>query len=87
MAKFFDKHSVKFVNRVDKLFERLCQNPYGGKGLDIKKLKGLKSDFRLRWGRYRFLYTIMEGEKLIYIYKADTRGDTYKGKLRKKGQG
>ncbi|EHE0558430.1 hypothetical protein J0E37_000517 [Campylobacter upsaliensis] len=34
--------------------------------------------YRLRIGKYRFLYEVLESEILIYAYKADSRGDIYK---------
>ncbi len=37
-----------------------------------------KGHFRLRVGKYRFLYTVIDDEILIYVYKADSRGDIYK---------
>ena len=36
--------------------------------------------YRLRIGKYRFLYEVLESEILIYAYKADSRGDIYKWK-------
>lgn len=57
---------------------QICENPFRATGLDIKKLKGLKQDFRLRIGQYRMLYTTVND--IVYVYRIDTRGDVYKGK-------
>ena len=46
--------------------------------LDIKKLKGIKNDYRLRIGKYRFLYIIIEDSSLIHFYHVNSRGDIYK---------
>ncbi|MBN2542278.1 type II toxin-antitoxin system RelE/ParE family toxin [bacterium] len=78
MIKYIDIRSNTFVRRIDNLFNEICTNPFGSPGLDIKKLKGFKSDYRLRWGKYRILYTVSKDESLIYVYKIDTRGDVYK---------
>jgi len=34
--------------------------------------------FRLRVGKYRFIYEVFEDELLIYIEKGGSRGDIYK---------
>lgn len=64
--------------KIAQSFFLLRQNPYRS-DLDIKKLINTKNDYRLRIGKYRFLYTIFENRMLISMYKADTRGDIYKG--------
>ncbi len=38
----------------------------------------MPNHFRLRIGKYRILYEIIEDEILIYYYKAGSRGDIYK---------
>jgi mRNA interferase RelE/StbE len=81
----YSKRLEKFLDRIDnRLFARferarlkLQENPYR-RDLDIKKMRGHANDYRLRIGKYRFLYTIIENRLLIYMYKADTRGDVYK---------
>ncbi len=40
---------------------------------DIKVLKGKNNNYRLRIGKYRFLYELKEQEILIWIWKADSR--------------
>lgn len=44
----------------------------------IVKLKGEENKYRLRLGKYRFLYEIIEEQILVYAYKANSRGDVYK---------
>lgn len=77
-AKFINKRTPKEKIKIAQSFSLLRQNPYRS-DLDIKKLINTKNDFRLRIGKYRFLYTIFENRMLISMYKADTRGDIYKG--------
>lgn len=76
-AKYIDKRNPKEKVRIAQAFSKLQENPYR-RDLDIKKMRGHANDYRLRIGKYRFLYTIMENRLLIYMYKADTRGDVYK---------
>ncbi|EDP6926939.1 type II toxin-antitoxin system RelE family toxin [Campylobacter upsaliensis] len=84
-SKQFDKFLAKHQDiqaKVFESFEAIAQNPYKT-NLDIKKLQGKKfqcrtNHYRLRIGKYRFLYEVLENEILIYAYKADSRGDIYK---------
>lgn len=80
-SKEFDKFLAKHKTLAPKILnalENLAQNPYENT-LDIKKLQGKDHHFRLRLGKYRILYELMENRLLIiYVYRADSRGDTYK---------
>lgn len=79
-SKQFDKFLAKHQDiqaKVFESFEAIAQNPYKT-NLDIKKLQGRANHYRLRIGKYRFLYEVLEREILIYAYKADSRGDIYK---------
>ena len=74
--KFLKKHTdilFKFIEE----FEKISKNPFKN-NCDIKLLKGSSSKFRLRIGKYRFLYEIIENEIVIYIYKSNSRGNIYK---------
>lgn len=77
VVKFLDRKPADFVSNLDDILLCLSENPYNN-SLDVKKLRGLDSDYRLRFGKYRFLYTIFKDDRIILIYKADTRGDVYK---------
>lgn len=44
-------------------------------GEDIKKLKGHSNLLRLRVGDYRIIYTVDNGELIIYIIDAGNRGE------------
>ena len=76
-AKFIDKRTPKEKIKIAKALLTLQENPYRN-DLDIKKLKRSENDYRLRIGKYRFLYSVIEHSLLIYVYKADIRGDVYK---------
>lgn len=78
-SKNFDKFLAKHQDLTPKIlksFREIAQDPYNTP-LDIKKLKGEENKYRLRLGKYRFLYEIIEEQILIYAYKADSRGDVY----------
>ncbi len=77
VAKFIQKSTPKFRERIFDAFDTLCLNPYTD-SLDVKPMSNKKGHYRLRLGKYRFLFTIIEEEILLYVYKADSRGDIYK---------
>ena len=78
VRKFIKRIKNKiFLKKLIDTFDKLIENPFHHPELDIKKLIGSQNDYRLRVGNYRFLYTILKKEILIYIYKVDKRGDIY----------
>jgi len=74
--KFIEKQDKKTKQRFKEIFEKLATNPYG-ETLDTKKMSG-NEFFRLRIGKYRFLYYIDGDEMVIVVEKGDSRGDIYK---------
>lgn len=46
-------------------------------GEDIKKLKGHADLLRLRVGDYRIIYTVDNGELVVYVIDAGNRGQIY----------
>ena len=76
VKKFIEKQESKTKQRFKKVFLRLAENPYGTT-LDSKKMQGSEF-FRLRIGKYRFLYFVDEEEVVVVIEKGDSRGDIYK---------
>ena len=76
VKKFIEKQDKKTKQRFKEAFENLRSDPYGNH-LDTKKMTN--SDFyRLRIGKYRFLYLLDEDEVVIVVEKGDSRGDIYK---------
>ena len=78
VKKFLGKRDKKFIERVNNVFARLRENPYNHPELDVKKLVNMENDYRVRVGKYRFLYTVVESKILIFVYRADSRGSIYK---------
>nr|VFJ43755.1 MAG: mRNA interferase RelE/StbE [Candidatus Kentron sp. DK]VFJ45670.1 MAG: mRNA interferase RelE/StbE [Candidatus Kentron sp. DK] len=56
----------------------LGENPYRHPKLDIKKMQGFDTVYRLRIGKYRLIYEIIEDELVVLIMKVGVRGDVYK---------
>lgn len=76
VEKFLDKHK-DLQPKVLSALEQIAQNPFDN-AFDIKKLQGESHKYRLRIGKYRLLYEIIDEQILIYAYKAQSRGDVYK---------
>ena len=69
--KFIDKLPKNEKIRMIRAIEMLPN------GEDIKKLKGYNDLLRLRVGDYRIIYTVDNGELIIYVIDAGNRGEIY----------
>ena len=69
--KFIDSLPVNERRRVVAAIELLPN------GEDIKKLKGHDKLLRLRVGVYRIIYTVDNGELIVYVIDAGSRGQIY----------
>lgn len=69
--KFIDKLPRNEKIRVVRAIEKLPN------GEDIKKLKGHNDLLRLRIGEYRIIYTVDNGELIVYVIDAGNRGEIY----------
>ena len=72
--KFIDKLPTNERKRIALEIEQLPN------GEDIKRLKGEnnKGLFRLRVGDYRIIYSVDNGELIVYVIDAGNRGEIYK---------
>ena len=78
VKKFIIKRTPKEQKRLIEIFGILQEDPYNNE-LSIKPLKGShNSEFRLRFGKYRIIYEIVDDELIIYLLDADSRGGIYK---------
>lgn len=78
VIKFLQKQNKDFAKRVLDSFDEIAVTPTYSNH-DIKPLSGSpKNHYRLRIGKYRFLYEIIDDRLLIYCYDADSRGGIYK---------
>ena len=71
--KFIDVLPINERRRIVNAIERL---PDSG---DIKPLQGKKNQgvLRLRVGKYRVIYTVDEGQFIVFIIDAGNRGQIY----------
>lgn len=69
--KFIDRLPVNERRRVVAAIEQLPN------GEDIKRLKGHADLLRLRVGDYRIIYTVDNGELIVYVIDAGNRGQIY----------
>jgi mRNA interferase RelE/StbE len=71
--KFIDGLPINERRRIVNAIERL---PDSG---DIKPLQGKKNQgvLRLRVGKYRVIYTVDEGQFIVFIIDAGNRGQIY----------
>ncbi len=78
VIKFLAKKDLKFRTQVLDTFDDIAKNPYTS-NYDIKSLKNTQDNrYRLRLGKYRFIYKIMDEEILIFVDDADSKGGIYK---------
>lgn len=78
VKKFIEKQDKNLKNRFKKAFLSLMENPYpNNRVLSVKKLQG-SEEYRLRVGKYRFIYQVKENVLIVVMEKADSRGDVYK---------
>jgi len=78
-AKGLDKLLDNAVRRFYDDLVQIVDNPFpSNAAVDIKKLQGRSDDYRLRVGKYRFIFTILGEKVLVYFYDLGSRGDVYK---------
>lgn len=82
-SKRFDKFLAKHNDaapQILKILRILANDPYSN-SLDIKKLVNHPDGFyRVRFGKYRIIYTLDAAKKTIAFPAADARGGIYKNK-------
>lgn len=75
-AKEFKKLQKSIKEKVIEAIRFLSQNPYT-ELLNIKKLKGAESLYRIRIGDYRIVYEVSDHKLKILIIKIGHRKDVY----------
>ena len=79
VQKMLKKHQWEPLIKKFKNALRILENDPNSSELDIKWLAGLPSwNYRLRIGKYRFLYEIIDHKLIISFYDAWSRGEIYK---------
>ena len=74
--KFLDKSDRNTRERIINVIHALTENPYSYPG--IIKLTGYEDTYRVRIGKYRVIYQVVNNLLLIFIQNIDSRGDVYK---------
>lgn len=81
----FSKNSLEFLKDNKKIglkfyqaFFEISENMSKIKEYDIKNIKGYETLKRLRIGKYRALFEIIDNELVILVIDIDSRGDIYK---------
>lgn len=77
--KFIKKHKIEGI-RFIKAFNEIAQDKRQIKEYDIRRYNNSNYNdiFRLRIGKYRAIFRIIEDEILIFVFDIDGRGDIYK---------
>ena len=78
LKKLAEKFIVKLPKpEKERVLKAINQLPEGN---DIKELKGKKNKglYRLRVGGYRIIYSVDNGELIVYVVDAGNRGEVYK---------
>ncbi len=76
--KFLKSRNSSERNQIETKLEFLKEDPISHPQLDVKKMKGVENTFRLRIGRIRIIYLIINDELLILVISAGVRGEIYK---------
>jgi len=74
--KYFKKLDLTIKQRITSQLLHLANNPRSPE-LDIKKIQGESSLYRLRVGHLRILYSIADEVLIISVIKIGPRGDVY----------
>ena len=78
VQKFLLKHQGQpIITQFKQALTQLALDPYQNT-LDIKVLVGLPHCYRLRIGKWRFLYEILDQKLIISFLDAGPRGQVYK---------
>ena len=78
VIKFLSKQDMGFRKKILNIFEDIALNPFEN-SYDIKPFKSnTANQYRLRVGKYRFIYEIKNNILCIYVSDAGSRGGIYK---------
>ena len=71
VRKFFDRHPV-VRKQFFGILPLLKKNPWS-RSLNVKKMYGTDNHYRLRIGKWRFLFFVQKEQVLVYFYDAGSR--------------
>ena len=76
-VKFLKKYRIETV-KFYKAFETMANDLENFDGYDIKRIVGRDNEYRLRLGKCRALFRVIDNELLILVIDIDSRGLIYK---------
>jgi len=76
--KFLQSRSASDRKIIKQKLNLLRENPNSHELLDVKKLKHKGEYYRLRIGKMRIVYQILNEKLIILVISAGNRGDIYK---------
>jgi len=77
VIKFLAKQDIEFRKKILNIFDEIAVSPYDN-DYDIKPYKSkILNKYRLRVGKYRFIYQIKDDILSIFILNAGSRGGIY----------
>lgn len=74
--KAYEKESI-YKSKINYVLETLETNPYPFNKFDLVKLKGFETDYRIRIGKIRVKYQIIEKNRIILVYYIGPRESAY----------
>jgi mRNA interferase RelE/StbE len=69
------KLDAAMFEQIRAVIDSLGDNP---RPLGVRKLRGRESEWRIRVGRFRVLYTIHDATRRILVYRVTDRKDVYR---------
>jgi mRNA interferase RelE/StbE len=72
VIKTLEKAPLHLKRRFVEKIEIMKENPFDTR-CDILKLQNTDNDYRLRIGEYRFLFTIIDQDIMIYFFDGGSR--------------
>lgn len=63
LAKALAKMPVKDCIKISRIIDRIKTKDFGG--LDFKKLSGVNNIYRIRWGDWRIIFSLINDETVI----------------------
>lgn len=77
VIKFLAKQDINFRRKILNIFDEIAMSPHNN-DYDIKPYKSkIPNQYRLRVGKYRFIYQIKNDILFIFVNDAGSRGGIY----------
>ncbi len=74
--KGYETYTI-YRGQIDSVLETLENNPFPFRDFDLAKLKGMEDSFRIRIGKMRIKYRLLEADKAIIVFYIGPRETAY----------